>query len=81
MPQSVIKSDCVIKVNETLVSGSSTTYDYESFCDDTTTKAELSYLRISQWFFRIFVTYFFIFLFYHWAKKWEFFGKLTGRRK
>jgi ABC-type uncharacterized transport system fused permease/ATPase subunit len=41
--------------------------------------SHLLFLKLVQWFFRLFITYFVIYLFYHWAKKSEKFGNLISK--
>jgi ABC-type branched-subunit amino acid transport system permease subunit len=81
IPNAVINNNCdIVQVNQT-VAGGLTTYQYDEVCNTNTTNTEDSLLNIALWFFRIFVIYFSVYLFYHWAKSSETFMQwFEGRR-
>lgn len=81
LPNAVINNSCVIDVQNTTVSGSTTVYNYESYCDNTTTQTENTFLKIPLWFFRILVTYFSIYIAHHWFKRSEKFQRWFDRLK
>lgn len=79
IPKSIINDTCTIEVQNATVTGSRTDYEYNTFCDSTVTGSERSFLKIPLWFFRIFVIYFSVYIFYHWTKKSEAWAKIWGK--
>jgi hypothetical protein len=82
IPNASINDSCsTVLANETTV-GNTTLKAYTEFCTPgESTSTETNFLRIVLWWFRIFVMYFSLYLFYHWAKSAEVFTKWFGRGK
>jgi len=81
MPNAIINDNCqLMKANETIL-GNVTTFEYSSVCDDSASKTKTGFLKVVLWFFRIFVTYFSLYLFYFWTKRSEELKKWFGGKK
>ena len=86
IPNASVNDSCQLLVaNSTTGSGlheNVTFTEYKEICSpDIATTTETNFLRLVLWFFRIFVTYFSIYLFYHWAKSAEVVNKWIRGRK
>jgi len=88
IPKASISDNCNVIVDNTTetVVGNVTTIenDYTTICSDNITQTQRSFLLIPMWFFRIFITYFSLMIFWHWTKRNEklmdFIKRMVGRR-
>lgn len=82
IPNASINDTCSpVLANETII-GPTTHKVYTEFCSsDAATTTEVSLLKLVTWWFRIFVMYFSIYIFYHWTKSSEAFTKWFGKGK
>ena len=86
IPNASINDSChLLEANSTTGSGlqeNVTFTEYKEVCSPgLATTTETNFLRLVIWFFRIFVMYFSIYLFYHWSKSAEVVNKWFGGRK
>ena len=86
LPNASVNDTCgPVLANETTGSGPQENVTFKAYTEFCTpgdaTATELNFLRIVSWFFRIFVMYFSLYLFYHWAKSSEALTKWCGGGK
>jgi len=76
IPKAAINDDCsLVPVNQTenttMANYTEITRTYDTLCTSEKSETETSFLKITMWLFRLFGIYFFVYIFYHWAKKSE----------
>jgi uncharacterized membrane protein YeiB len=81
IPQAVINENCSLQVANYTTTGNTTINEYETICQQSQSSTPVTFLKLPMWFFRIFVTYFFIYLFWHWFRKSEKLMDLIRSRK
>lgn len=80
MPQAVIKENCQVEIANITVTGENSTLEYSTFCIEPQGNAPTSFLRITTWFLRIFLTYCFIYLAWDWGKRSEIIAKMFNKK-
>lgn len=81
IPQAVINDSCDMKVVSEDVTGENVTYGYARVCDDTVSNTKKTFMLVPLWFFRVFVTYFAIYLVWHWLMRSEKFCRKVEKMK
>lgn len=71
IPQTIVNDNCEFMVANETVIANTTSYSYEKVCDTDVSYTKSAFMKIPLWFFRLFVTYIAIYIFWHWAKKSE----------
>tara|TARA_R100001530_G_scaffold132323_1_gene104674 strand:- start:1045 stop:1431 length:387 start_codon:yes stop_codon:yes gene_type:complete len=80
LPKVAIDNNCINLVTSENVTGGNITLGYSEVCTTIST-TQIQFLQIPLWFFRIFITYFFIYISYHWLMKFEPFANRINKMR
>jgi len=81
IPQAIVNDNCEMKVTHENVTTETTDYTYSRVCDTTISNTKKTFMMVPLWFFRVFVTYFAIYIFWHWMMRSEKFCRKVEKIK